>query len=103
MKEEFKTTVVKHLKEQSHLAFRCVRSFDNLVVDVVCIARNQDGYIKTHLIQCEATGATLQSERGALLKAAAEFDCIPILASKNKISGSLNLDVVKEEEEKEDV
>lgn len=91
---DFERAVVKHLEKEGYLAFRCAGSKGNSKVDVIAIARDEKGFMKTHLIQCKLNGAISKSEKRTICQAAAEFLCIPILASKT--NGSLHLDVIKE-------
>ena len=93
---DFERAVVKHLEKEGYLAFRCAGSKGNSKVDVIAFARDEKGFMQTHLIQCKLNGAISKSEKRTICQAAAEFLCVPILASK--INGNLHLDVVKEVE-----
>jgi len=81
----FEQSVVKHLNKQSYFALQCTDSKYNRKVDLICIARNEKGLIKTHLIRCKSTGHLSQSEKEQLKHLAEEFNCIAVIASKSSI------------------
>ena len=108
---DFERVVVKHLEMRGYLAFRCAGSKGNSKVDVVAFAPKPELYSAKNfnplsgcdgndvLIQCKLSGAISKSERDTLFNAAAEFNCIPVLASKIKGNSNFNA-IVEENEEK---
>ena len=97
---DFERAVVKHLKKEGYLAFRCAGSKGNQKTDVIAIPPHpfplpsNPKYVTdaTLLIQCKLSGRISNSEKDILSKAAIVFHCIPILASK--INGNLNFDTI---------
>jgi len=85
---------VKHLEKQDYLAYRCASSKGTSKVDVICIAPNEKGFVKIHLIQCKLSGIVSQFEKDQLKQAAEKFGCLPVLASKSKEDGKIRFEMI---------